>query len=252
MSFGKRGRATPPPPPGPPNGGGTSAPAAPDGEPGASPILWRQLRGIGIGVAIVLGLMLANNIGMRAMGRVLDAKWADGDGVHWTRIAPATTEPDGTVARRLRDMCLQVTPFPIRTKVTGEQLYEWELGITREKQLTTVAAFLACGAERMPERLCNSAERTRFAEQLKHYSKFYTIVASGKALTGLPPDPDVPMKQVVTRPAYEGEHERLGRSVRQLAERGYLSTSDFGFLGFGVPPELAPHLKVEAKERACQ
>src|SRR5262245_38201815 len=222
MSFGKRGRQ----PPGQPPAGGSAAPEPPP----VSPMLWRQLRGIGIGVAIALGLVLANNIGMRAMGRALDAKWADGDGVHWTRIAPATPEPDGTVARRLRDMCLQLTPFPIRTKVTGEQLYEWELGTTREKQLSTVAAFLACGAERMPERLCNSVERTRFAEQLKHYAKFYTIVASGKALTGLPPDPDWRMKQVVTRPAYEGEHERLGRGVRQLAERGYLSTSDFGFL----------------------
>jgi hypothetical protein len=60
------------------------------------------------------------------------------------------------------------------------------------------------------------------------------------------------MKQIVARPAYEGEHERLTRSLRALAERSYLSSSDFGFLGFGVPPELAPHIKVEAKEQACQ
>ncbi len=103
----------------------------------------------------------------------------------------------------------------------------------------------------MPERLCDAGERAHFAEQLKHYVKFHEIVASGKALTGLPQESDWRMQQIVTRPAYDGEHDRLMRALRTLAERGYLAPSDFGFLGFGVPKELAPHIKVEVKERAC-
>jgi hypothetical protein len=152
----------------------------------------------------------------------------------------------------LRDSCLQLTPFPTKTRVAQEQLFEWELGTTRGKQLTTIAAFLACSGERMPERLCDAGERAHFVEQLKHYVKFHEIVASGKALTGLPQETDQRMQQIVTRPAYEGEHERLMRNLRTLAERGYLSAADFGFLGFGVPKELAPHIEVEARERACQ
>src|SRR6266508_4341106 len=81
MSFGKRGQPQPTPAGEPP----ATAPPAP-----RPSVLMKQLRGIGLGIALALGIYLAYCAGMRALGHALAAKWNAGNGVVWTAILPAT------------------------------------------------------------------------------------------------------------------------------------------------------------------
>ena len=152
----------------------------------------------------------------------------------------------------LRDSCLQLHPIRTKRPLPESVRFDIELGGSRERQLTTVASFLACSTEHQQQRFCKTDERAKFVDQIKRYLKFRDTIVSGQAATGLPQDTDWRMQQITTRPASEGAHERLLRGLNQLAERGYLSSSDFGFLGFGVPKALVPHVKGEAKTRSCR
>ena len=241
MSFGKRGLPSPPPPGRPP------APVTP-----RPSVLMQQLRGIGIGAALALGIYLAYYVGMRSLGRALDASWSAGDGIEWTAIVPSSDGALGASERSLRDSCLQLHPIRTKRPLPESVRFDIELGGSRERQLTTVASFLACSTEHQQQRFCKTDERAKFVDQIKRYLKFRDTIVSGQAATGLPQDTDWRMQQITTRPASEGAHERLLRGLNQLAERGYLSSSDFGFLGFGVPKALVPHVKGEAKTRSCR
>ena len=242
MSFGKRGQPQPTPAGRPP----TPPPAAPHPS-----VLMRQLRGIGIGVALALGIYIAYYAGMLALGHALAAKWNAGNGIVWTAILQATEGPLDNADRQLRDACLRLHPILTKMPLPDSVRFDLQLGGSHERQLTTVGDYLACSTERMQERLCRAEERAKLVDQLRHYLKFKAIIAGGEASTALPRDTYYRMQQIVTRPASEGEYERLTRGVRALAERGYLSPGDFGFFGFGVPKELAPHLKVATRERPC-
>jgi hypothetical protein len=241
MSFGKRGLPSPPPPDRP------RVPVTPQ-----SSVLLQQLRGIGTGVALALGIYLAYYVGMRSLGRALDASWSAGDGVEWTAIVPSSDSALGAAERSLRDICLQLHPIHTKRPLPESVRFDFELGGSRERQLTTVASFLACSTEQQQQRLCQAGERAKLVDQIKRYLKFRGTIVSGQAATGLPRDTEWRMQQITTRPASEGAHERLLRGLNQLAERGCLSSSDFGFFGFGVPKDLVPRVKVEAKTRSCQ
>jgi hypothetical protein len=263
MSFGKRGRpqasvargsnrgvaggAGAPPPPAAPERAG------PD-EPSSSPsVLWQQLRGLGIGVAIALGIYLAYYIGMRGVGRALDSHWSNlGGGVEWTAIVPLPSQPQTQTQRQLRDACLKLQSVRISPKVSEEFGFNLQLGNSQRARLAAIGSYLACSTEQLRERFCRPEERVALVEQLRLYLKLRQAVLTGPDFTLEDQDPMRRMQQIVTRPADEGAHEHLVRALRALVERGLLSSRDFGTFGFGVPEEFSQSVKgAQIKERSC-
>lgn len=257
MSFGKRGRpqaSAPASSHGSASGGGAGEPprgGGDDAEPDHVPsILWQQLRGIGIGVAIAIGIYVAYYVGMRSAGRALDDAWSAGAEIDWTAIVPLPSKPISASQQELRGACLKLQSRP-PVPMSEADAFERQLGNSSRDRVATVGSYLACSAEHLRERFCRPEERARLVEHLRLYLQFREVVLSGRIIESwLGPEPS---HQIVTGPGTEGSHQHLLRALRELAERGLLSSSDFGVLGFGVPAELAPAIKgTTVKERVCR
>jgi len=122
--------------------------------------------------------------------------------------------------------------------------------------------YLLCAMQTEPQRLCAPAERTRLVEQLAVYKNLHANVSAAAVLYLRFLDSDIGKKrlrQLQARgdaPADDALHPELDPRVTQqllaLVQAGYLSASDFGFMGFVLPEEYIAFLTVEGPVgRAC-
>jgi hypothetical protein len=261
MSFGKRGAS--PSPRGPDNGAAEASP------------LWRQLRTIGIGVAVGLGIAAFNFALLPYIGRAQEKRFEqqlDGGYAHalsgksdWAKTLRVYCSPPGTLRRASASTRDEFDPMRRALLEQGEEL-------------KTRASFLTCTLTHARERFCNAEARGATVDQVKEYlsrrregvrlaaravgttasqlEAHYRATAEEYGGEDNMKDPDAPSWQVAAaanlRSLVRLDPDLIA-ALRTLIEDGYFTTADFsGFLGLFMPAELEPHIiNAAAKGRPC-
>lgn len=266
MSFGKRGKGQEPP-------GATRHPRKPAAaaelpdaieEPTVSTsVLARQLRGIAIGVAIAIGLMALNYVGMRYYGQQLGASFVERAGpIAWHSLIPSSPESMTPMQRRVLEAC---TPSIFLDRINRAQRTAMIPGGSFANdeivQASLVGEYLACTIARVNDRFCHADGRRALVSDIRKYvtlrDRALQRIAEERAIRsghfqdvgralGRPSglevveDPEEPLREIA-------------RALRGVTQAGYLSTGDLSQMNAGALERyVTPLLEISSTEKPCR
>ena len=116
-------------------------------------------------------------------------------------------------------------------------------------------SYLICAMKTEVSRLCNDVHRKYLVAQLMQYRALrQNLLGIERARAALLRNPMAKVFQDISQQIEGGPRRnsnpkigkwldaRLGRNLRILVQSGYISASDFGFMGISLPAEYAPYL----------
>ena len=235
--------------------GVSPAAARDDGVNFFSSPLWRQLRGMLIGIAIV-GLLVAVYIAtMKGFGRALDQHWAQYVGYPSVEDAYARSGAKDTLLEQVHNDCKSRSDFVGRNKPKTMNDVVSADGITKGR----AATYVSCLAAEKPKRLCQAVHRSHLLAAVRDYYRLLAKMreehvmmnggpfAANRALMGGPVSETFPS----TSPMAMESDPRVIEALKTLVSNGYLPRRDL-IAAAGRPSDLEVALRgVEPKQKGC-
>jgi Na+-transporting methylmalonyl-CoA/oxaloacetate decarboxylase gamma subunit len=262
-AFGRRQSGTVPirPPDNPTRDRGAE-PASPDGVARLA-AKWNaplivQLRGILIGVGIVILLLAVYVATMKGFGRALNKQWEENAGYPGIEDAYKRNGSNNPALERAHNHCKSRSDFVRIDSNLSQALDQFPNVRVGEDALAKAAFYVSCLTTEEPNRFCQSAHRTHLVAALRDYFRLMTRVREERMMStngpfaasrmGLTGSPD---RGATRPPPSAGTDARIVRGLRTLIGDGYVSPRDLKPV-LGPPGDLDASLRgVEARRVGC-